>query len=81
MARILTEAVKGQVTPLPAGVSWNAALQTIDASAKKLSFQVPYMGMFAVLRDTRFPPTAHAIFIAEDAVQEISEAARIIEIP
>ena len=34
-----------------------------------------------VLRDTRFPPTAHAIFIAEDAVQEISEAARIIEIP
>ncbi|PIL23925.1 hypothetical protein GSI_13676 [Ganoderma sinense ZZ0214-1] len=60
VARILAEAVKGQVTPLPPGVSWNAALQTIDASAKKLSFQVPFM---------------------EDAVQEISDAVRIIEVP
>ncbi|KAI1795941.1 hypothetical protein LXA43DRAFT_990161 [Ganoderma leucocontextum] len=53
VARILAEAVKGQVTPLPVGVSWNAALQTIDTSAKKLGFELPFMGTFAVFRDAR----------------------------
>ncbi len=81
VARIVAEAVKGQVTPLPAGVSWNAALQTIDTSAKKLSFQVPFMGTFVVFRDARIHSlTADKISTVEVAVQEISDAVRIIEV-
>ncbi|EJF65793.1 hypothetical protein BD309DRAFT_944502 [Dichomitus squalens] len=42
VARIVAEAVKGRFTPLPTGVSWNAALQTIDTSVKKLGFEIPF---------------------------------------
>lgn len=44
VARILAEAIKGQTTPFPVGISWNAALQTINTNAKKLGYSIPFVG-------------------------------------
>ena len=81
MAKIVAEAVKGRVTPLPVGVSWNAALQTIDTSVKKLGFGIPFTGMplasytvLSSLSDLHFLAT-------EDYEREISDVVRIVEAP
>ena len=42
VARIVVEVIKDP--PLTAGVQWNSALETIDVSAKKLGYDLPFMG-------------------------------------
>ena len=42
VARIVVEVIKDP--PLTAGVQWNTALETIDMSAKKLGYDMPFMG-------------------------------------
>ena len=42
VARIVVEVIKDP--PLTAGVQWNTALETIDISAKKLGYDMPFMG-------------------------------------
>ena len=45
VARIVVEVIKDP--PLTAGVQWNTALETIDISAKKLGYDMPFMGACA----------------------------------
>ena len=50
VAKIVLEAMKGSLLPVgKEEISWTSALQTIDLSAKKLGYQIPFMGKSAAL--------------------------------
>lgn len=63
---------------LAAGMSWGAALETIDVSARKLGYEMPFMG--ASPRSLPQPTLADIHLPPEESLKVISDVLRVVEV-
>lgn len=67
--------------PLNKGeIHWSSALETIDTSAKKLGYDIPFMGQSALLAQNSKFRDAHGERHVDESLQVISHVINTVDV-